>query len=578
MTPEQLRQAIDYAKQNPDDPRAQELRKRIESGVFNKELESLGMRTFEIKPPQIDESAIDLSAAMAGVPAGPGPQSVVPEGKTGLPAAGEDIAAAGRGLASDLQQRAENIKEILRTDQTGPESIRDLPDKLGRGFQVAGQIAGGAVDVAMRGVQGVATAAAPESLERNIERAVGDLFDTAAGQAAAEALASGVEAYQRFKAQNPEFAANLEAAYNIAELMGLGVVTRAARPVVEAGLEAAEAGVRAAPSVAREAVGVAADVTEAAIETGRRAVTPSPEVVTQRIETAVGRIIQGTPQDIAAGRRALQQIDTEGVQTYAELNERITQNVSELARRVDTELDKVEGVFKTDDLVTTTKVGDEVVSQDFVADALDGLERAYNLSGEAPNAARIGQLRTKLETDGLALREINDLAREYGIEFRDRAFTKLGEPKQGFQAENFENVRKGVKTTVRDRIPEGDTLTIELDKQITDLLSTRVLTRKMETNVQKLFQKVQNRTLTQKVGGVAADIVDLASFGTLRGFVQKLLPSNVGLKTANSLDLEKELSQNLKKIEKLNQIEDPDAFAKAFEAYIEDVEDVANQK
>ena len=90
----------------------------------------------------------------------------------------------------------------------------------------------------------------------------------------------------------------------------------------------------------------------------------------------------------------------------------------------------------------------------------------------------------------------------------------------------------------------------------------------METQVQKLYQKVKNRTLAQKVGGVVADVFDLATMGTLRGFVQKLLPSNVGLKTANSLDLQNELAKNLAQIQRLNKIKDPDAFAKAFEKYI----------
>jgi len=43
ITSEQLRKAMDFARQNPDDPKSVELRRRIESGSLNKELKTAGI-------------------------------------------------------------------------------------------------------------------------------------------------------------------------------------------------------------------------------------------------------------------------------------------------------------------------------------------------------------------------------------------------------------------------------------------------------------------------------------------------------------------------------------------------------
>ena len=190
------------------------------------------------------------------------------------------------------------------------------------------------------------------------------------------------------------------------------------------------------------------------------------------------------------------------------------------------------------------------------------------MSGEAAKASAIRQLRARFEKEGLSVKELNQLAKEYGIEYKDRAFDKMGNAKAGYNAESFENIRKGVKEVLRERMP--DDVSKELDAQISDLYSTRDLTRKMEENVNKLYQKIKNRTLMQKAGGALADVVDLATLGTLRGFVQKLLPSNVGLKTANSLDLERELQKNLAKIEELSKMKEGPEFDNGVKKLLED--------
>jgi hypothetical protein len=310
-----------------------------------------------------------------------------------------------------------------------------------------------------------------------------------------------------------------------------------------------------------------ARVTTEAVATGARALDASRIAKQeQAVDTAVGRILQGKPGDIEAGRKALSGIDTEGVKTYAELNTRLDESMSALGARQDAELEKFTQVYRADELTKQTEVGDTLVSQSPVNDALDGLQDAYLKSGDAVNAERIVQLRNTLDTQGLTLKQLNDLAREYGREFKRLAFDKLGNAKQGFNAQNFESVRRDVKSVVRDRLP--DDVSKEIDLQMSSLFSTKTLVDKMEVKVNALEQRIKNRSLAQKAGGAIADVADLATFGVLRGFVQKLLPSNVGLKTANSADLERELVKNLKEIDKLLDLKDEKKFMEGLDDLI----------
>lgn len=547
---EKLAKALEFAKKNPDSPDSIELRRRLERGMFNVELQALGKKPFPVVPPKID-----LKAAMAPA-AAPAPMSTVPEPeKPGrvMETLG-DVKETLGGVGDQIVEGAKDMYDIATNEDL------NLAQKFAAG---SGRTAAGAAGIIGELTIGAGKTLLPQEGE-DMVKSLTDKVATAISET--DAAKSAAQWYQDLSPDNKVIVDSLGGiAALITEVVGLKGA-KVAKEIVEESAQAAApkivAGAETAVDVAKQGADIGAGLVQ-------KAVTPSPEEVTKRIDDAVGRILQGTPDDIQAGRKALQQIDTTGIETYADLNTRISDTTQTLARKVDAELDKYPDVVKAEEWVKTTKVGDETVTQNPVKDALDGLENAYTLSGELPEAARIRQLRTKFEADGLTRKEANNIAREYGIEFRDRAFTKMGDPKPGFNAENFENVRVGVKRAVRDKMP--DTVTKELDAQMSDLYATKLLTEKMETNVQKLYQKVKNRSLMQKAGGAIADIVDLASLGSLRGFVQKILPSNVGLKTANSLDLQEELAKNLKMIEKLNKIEDPKAFATAFEKYMTDL-------
>lgn len=585
-----IKKRLDWAFANEENPKAQAYIGRYRSGLLNPELQAEGMNPVPLPSPQIDVGAafeaveqIPAQQVQTRIPT-PGQEfdfqggeiptiTIMETGETiELPAGTQeddpivmktvtekkrqadfraDVSKAGTELVGDFTERGQNVVDILKTDQ----------DPFSKALQLVGQVAGGAVDIAERGVQAAVTAILPPELEEAVMQKLQALLDTEGGKMAAEAIGGGLEKWNEFKESNPTLAANIEAALPIAELLTIGVggpivakgVKETVETVLEKGAEVVEKVGEAAEPIIEKGVEVIKETGEAVIKKGEEALEARKiaraEKIDTQIDEAVGRIIQGKPEDIEAARRAIQNIDTEGVETFKDLNVRVNENITSLAKKVDEELSKHPDLIPADQFVKTTKVGDKDVTQEPLKEALDGLENAYKKSGEEPNAERISQLRTKFETEGFTVKEANDLAREYGVEFRDRAFTKLGDPKAGFNAENFENVRKGVKDVVRDKLP--DTTTKELDAQMADLFSTRNLTVKMEEKVNTLFQKVKKRGLFKRASQAIGTGVDVATFGTISGFMSRFLPSQVGLKTMNSLDIEEELIKNLKLIDKL---------------------------
>jgi hypothetical protein len=75
----------------------------------------------------------------------------------------------------------------------------------------------------------------------------------------------------------------------------------------------------------------------------------------------------------------------------------------------------------------------------------------------------------------------------------------------------------------------------------------------------KLQQKIKNRTVGQKIGGLIARTMDLMSGGTLKGAASYFLPRGEGLKVLNALDLEKALAKNLAKFKALAEQDLPEA-------------------
>lgn len=567
-----LRVALEEAKKNPNDPRSAELRRRLERGMFNVELQALGKKPFPVQVPKID-----MAKAMGGMTAGP--QSKV----TDAPEQGNvgpfDV---GAGIAS-LKERGGDIKE----------TFLGVGKRLGEGFQKAGEIARDSELSIPQRVVGpvIASASGAASAFGEVGIGVGKLALTQEAENTVKDFAQSVgeqisetEAAKKtidwYEALPPEQKANLQMFGGIANVVSTVLGLRGSSAVTGATVRGAEAAV----PVIREGVEATVDAAKTGARTTvgmtQRALTPSPEVVNTRLNEAVSRIVQPTgktPNEIAKevqqARRALSELDTKDVSDYASLNAALDGRVTAIAKAQDEYLAQFPEKFKADQLGRYTKVGKETVTTTPVQDALDGLERAFKLSGDAVGEAKIRQLRQKMDSEGLNVTEINQLARDYNKEFRNLAFDKMGNPKAGFNAENYEAVRKGVKEVARDRMPDDKSK--ELDARLTDNYETQRMVDKMQVAIEKAIAKAPKEKgfIRRTVGTVVGAGVNLADTltGNIVSNIGRTIASRAGVAQKTSLtplEIQMELSKNLKTIEKLNQIQDPDAFAKAFEKYL----------
>ncbi len=537
-----LKKAIDFAKKNPDHPDSVELRRRLETGQLNFELRSLGMKEIPVQKPKVDMAALTKE---------PAPMTEVP--KEGfLKETGKDLGQMFQGLGESVGGMVEGVKDIATNDNF------NIAQKAGG---ISGKVAGGISSVIGDVVIGGAKVLSSQEQEDAIK---GIVQKAATGVAQTEIAKDVVNWYENLD-ENDKLV--VDSAGGIASLMADVFTGGAATKVGGVVTDATIAAAKKVPEVLETGVNTVAKGFDTVQDATRASRLAKQEA---KVDEAVGRIIQGKPEDIVQAKKALTELETDGVRTYADMNERVDDTIEALSKKQDVELGQYTEKYTADTLGKYTKVGDKTVVQSPVSDALDGLENAYRLSGEAPKAEAIVQLRQKLTTEGLTVQELNKIAKEYGIEYKQRSFDKMGNPKAGYNAESFENIRKGVKDVIRERLPDEKSKAI--DESISNMYALRDLTGNMETKVQKLYQRIKNRTLAQKVGGAVADVVDLVSMGTLRGFIQKLLPSNVGLKTANAIDLEKELAKNLKEIDKLLEIKDEKKFSDAVKKYMEETQ------
>jgi hypothetical protein len=295
---------------------------------------------------------------------------------------------------------------------------------------------------------------------------------------------------------------------------------------------------------------------------------PITEKIIKTDNEIVGKILQGKSTDVAKGARALQTVDTANIKTYSDLSNIFKSKIENLAKTVDERFTD-ETPQPLAELTIKTNVGGKIVSANYTDMALKALKEVYDKTNDPVNAERINQIIEKANKTGLTAKEVNYIAREFGSEFKGKAFSKTGDPLTSVNAQGAENIRSGVKNTARQLMPDAGTRAI--DAQITDLYSVKRLSDKMVESVNKLEQRVQKRNLGQKIGRVLGIAFDVASGGIAKGFMKKiLLESNVGLKTMNAIDIQNALSKNLRIIDKLNSAKTDFEFVYQLTNYIKE--------
>lgn len=280
-------------------------------------------------------------------------------------------------------------------------------------------------------------------------------------------------------------------------------------------------------------------------ELGKKAtelVTPKPTDVNK----VTGEIIQGKVEDIAKGKTALSQIDISKVKTYKDLGATLDKKIADDSNALDATLETNKTVKKLNDLSLKEKAGKMTVSHNYVKDAIAQLKEHYTAINDNVALAKIQATEAKAVKDGLTVKEINDIAKEHGQAIN--AFNANGQAASGLTKQAAENTRMGLKNTARDIF--GDKAYKAADEQISATIRTRDLVNKIEEDVNKLQQKIKERSLGEKAGRLVGEVVNLIGVGGPKGLVEYFLGRGTGLKTLNALDLEAVLSKNLKNLQK----------------------------
>lgn len=409
-----------------------------------------------------------------------------------------------------------------------------------------GDIAG---DVIVEGVKtGANILASPlhESTKEAIKKVPGYIAGTDIGRAQLQTLGdvgrvgSGVA-----KLVGPETVQDIKAGSSSLNLLAVPPAIQGARlaaPVVKEGaLIATDAARLAAPKIAQGARAI------------KQIVKP-----TLKPDEALGHILQGKSStltaDYAKARQAFGAINTKGVKTYADLYKRLADAIARYAAQVDAELMKDATKRTIDQLTTTTKTQAGTVARiNYVDDAIKQLNELYTKTGNPQKAAEMSDLFERATTQGLNRKEINDLARMYGSEFK--AFNPAtGTPPTTITKQLYENVRRGLKDVAREGMSPAAK---EIDAILSSLFNTRRLIEKNVEAFNRINQKTKPRGLFEKAGGSIMNAIDYASLGSLKGAMAKLIPRNAGYKLQNYLDLEKNLERNLKILEKAARPSEP---------------------
>jgi hypothetical protein len=234
------------------------------------------------------------------------------------------------------------------------------------------------------------------------------------------------------------------------------------------------------------------------------------------------------------------------VKDYQTLVSRVDDNMQVLGDSMDEVLSKdttKHTLNKLDDVVT---VGGKKVKTNYVAQALDDMDDLYSKTNDTANAERIKQLTQKAKTEGLTVKEINDIAKEYSTKFSEKAFKVSGDPKMGVNAVKLENTRSGVKKTLRNLLP--DDTAKKIDTAFHENYTTKKNLQKVDKAVNALEQKVIKRGAWEKVTGkIGKGVRSIPILGKgLKGLVAGMIDSNVGNKSYNAMGLNDTLAKNLK--------------------------------
>jgi hypothetical protein len=401
-----------------------------------------------------------------------------------------------------------------------------------KGLYAAGHLGTAALDAMTTAIGGIYNLTTTEKTRQRQRETVSDLGEsigeTDFGKRQVATLRDIKRALEGVETVAPRFTKAGEAGANAFNLI----------PAYQAAkftLPAAKAAAKAGLNVAKEVASDVASSKPARWVTGR----PDPDEAMRQVLQSKGKAPGIIERDVEKGWKALSEIDTTGDKVFTDTIGKIDKAIPDLAKQVDDLLTKDPKVYSLGELSTVgkTKSGAEV-STNYVKDSIDHLKELYEKTGDPVKAGNMGELLAKAETGGLTRKEVNDLARTYGSEYK--AFNKTtGERLTSVSSEAYEVARRGLDDTAK-----------ELDSTISSLYNTKRLMEQNAAASMKLQQKYNERGILEKAGNAIINTADLLTGHLARGAVKALFPSGIGMKVRNTAEIEGKLARNLKIINK----------------------------
>lgn len=453
-----------------------------------------------------------------------------------IPGAVSDVVGGvgnvAKGVYQDYKQGGQDITNSVTEAGSGQQN------PLSAGLQTAGTVAKTAFSPITRSIQTATGAVAEEASKL---KAVQNFANSKAGVAVTDIANNAEQKYSEWAIQHPEASKNLEASLNIGSLL-LGskaepVVKNSSISAVQKSSNILDIGLKKTKAVSETLNSKGQSIIDAVKAKGDLA---EQIKVSKQFDNLTGKITQGDVADIPKAQRALSNIEINGVKTYKDLGSKLDSKIQAVSSKVDDGLSTRPESLNFKDL--TSK------GHNFVDDALEQLSTYYEKINDVDGLLQIKALRSRAETQGLTIKEVNDLARLHGRELN--GFNANGELASGLTKKAAENTRMGVKNTVRRYA--DDPVFEAADQQLADLIRTKDLVSKLEENVNTLKQRISERGLGEKAGRLIFQVADKFTGGGLKGFVQSFVPRGEGLKLLNALDLERGLSNNLKLLQQIN--------------------------
>lgn len=457
---EKLAKAIEFAKKNPDSPDSIELRRRLERGMFNVELQALNKKPFPVQQPKID-----LKKAMAPAVT-PAPMSAIPEEKTGiLKETGKDVLETFHGVGKQIVEGAKDVAEIA-----GREDI-NLAQKFGA---TAGRTASG-----MAGILGELTIGAGKTLlPQEGEDMVKNLTEkVATAISETDAAKSAAEWYQNLSPDNKVVVDSMGGiAALVTEVIGLKGAGMAGKAIKE-GLETMT------PKIVG-GIETVTDVTQAGARKLDELFTTSDATLEKRIQEQFQKSVKPTIR----GKENLGQVEKYKVNALDAVNV-IAKNKNELKFTDDV------GEVITGRTPESLKEFSEAITQtkEKVFKEYDALAKSAGEKGLQIDVAKLSNELDAVINDK-ALQLSNPEAVKYAEAVKER-FGNAG-PLTAEEAQNvIKNYNNSLQAFYRNPTPEG------LTRNAVDALMVNQVRKSLDEGIEGLTGK-QYQALKNQYGSL----------------------------------------------------------------------------